>query len=325
MCVRLGMALLLATAWLQSQAASLAHAQEFPFEFREGLLWVEVRAEGAPEPLHFLLDSGAGVSVLDLGTVGRLGLSLARRVSVQGVGASTTGYWPQKLAASAGEIRLPKRFLAVDLSALSQACKCRVDGLIGADFFRERVVQIDFAHKKVRLLPPGAPALSRLTPSDETGRPENKPMTGSVPEPKAGYKPALRVEALPLEAGTGALRVPVRINGRAPQWLRLDTGCASSLQWVTADRPAKSSHYEVAVALTGLSIPVTQTQVQLGSFQFDAVPTGLHERPFFAGEAGLLGNGLLSQFSTVTLDARAGRLVLERHELHEFPLTGSHS
>jgi hypothetical protein len=32
----------------------------------------------------------------------------------------------------------------------------------------------------------------------------------------------------------------------------------------------------------------------------------------FAGEAGLLGNGLLSRFGSVTVDAKAGRLILER-------------
>lgn len=275
-----GIRVLLAALGLHGQAVAAPSTQEFPFEYREGLLWVEVRATGVAEPLHFLLDTGAGVSVLSVQTAQRLGLRLGRRVKVQGVGTTTTGFWPQRLGASAGEVPLPKRYLAVDLSELSQACACRVDGLIGADFFKDRVVRLDFAQKRVRLLPAGAPT--------QDG------------------------EVIRLEADTAAFRVPVKINGGEPQWLRLDTGCASSLQWVTATQGTPTQHYAVAVALTGLSIPVTHTRVQLGSFHFEEVPTGLHPRPLFAGEAGLLGNGLLARFRAVTLDARGGRIILEK-------------
>jgi hypothetical protein len=65
--------------------------------------------------------------------------------------------------------------------------------------------------------------------------------------------------------------------------------------------------------LTELSIPQTQTTVQIGSHEFQNVPTGLHEKPIFHGEAGLLGNGLLSRFSSITIDAKSGRLLLEPH------------
>jgi hypothetical protein len=40
------------------------------------------------------------------------------------------------------------------------------------------------------------------------------------------------------------------------------------------------------------------------------VPTGLHRDAIFDGEVGLPGNGLLSRFKTVTLDATSARLIL---------------
>jgi hypothetical protein len=40
------------------------------------------------------------------------------------------------------------------------------------------------------------------------------------------------------------------------------------------------------------------------------VPTGLHRKAIFPGESGLLGNGVLAQFGVVTIDAKAGRLIL---------------
>ena len=53
------------------------------------------------------------------------------------------------------------------------------------------------------------------------------------------------------------------------------------------------------------------TDVLLGSEHFSPVKTGVHQQPIFSGEAGLLGNGLLSQFR-VTVDAGKSRLLLNR-------------
>ncbi len=71
----------------------------------------------------------------------------------------------------------------------------------------------------------------------------------------------------------------------------------------------------MAIALAEISIPQTKTSVSIGKYEFENVPTGLHEAAIFPGEAGLLGNGLLSRFSTVTIDAKAGRVTLENRHL----------
>src|SRR5205823_1057610 len=62
-----------ALAGVQSAPAPLA---EFPFEFREGLLWIEVSVPQSKAPLSFLMDTGAGVSVINLSTAKRIGLKL---------------------------------------------------------------------------------------------------------------------------------------------------------------------------------------------------------------------------------------------------------
>jgi hypothetical protein len=56
------------------------------------------------------------------------------------------------LQAVAGGIVLPKSVLAIDLRALSHRCDQRVDGILGVDFFRGRIVQIDFTEGRVRIL-----------------------------------------------------------------------------------------------------------------------------------------------------------------------------
>ena len=66
------------------------------------------------------------------------------------------------------------------------------------------------------------------------------------------------------------------------------------------------------VQCSTFSLPPT---VVLGELEFEKVPTGLHDAAIFPGEAGLLGNGLLSRFSTVTIDAKAGRLMLGKRRV----------
>jgi hypothetical protein len=266
----------LVVAFFRVQAAPPPLA-EFPFEFREGLLWLKVNLPQSDKPLNFLLDTGAGVSVINLSTAKRIGLKLGHEVMVYGVQTMVTGYWQKRLSARVGEVELPREYLAVDLEKFSSSCERTVDGLVGADFFRGRVVQIDFDQHKIRLL-----------------KPDKNKQTD---------------EALPLQLRRCGMRVPISINGHKRQWVRLDTGCATALHWVTSDvRPDQCTRLN-AIGLAEISIPQTETKVSIGTHEFEKVPTGLHGTTIFPGEAGLLGNGLLSHFSTVTIDTCDGRLI----------------
>jgi hypothetical protein len=232
--------------------------------------------------LNFLVDTGASASVIDQSTARHIGLKLGDRVRVAGVQTVTTGYWPQRIAATVGEkIPLPRNLLAIDLATFSGACAKPVDGLLGADFFHGKVVQIDFREHVIRLLTP------------EQGR-------------------KLRGASLPLETRSCGMRVPVSVNAGKPQWLRVDTGCAAALHWVTTSvEPARCGR-QVAIGLAELSLPTTTVSAELGSAKFDRVAAVIHEREIFAGEAGLLGLGLLSKFAQVTIDSKAKRLILAR-------------
>jgi len=271
--------LIFVAALLRLQAAPVTLA-EFPFQYHEGLLWVEVSVPLSDKPLHFLLDTGAGASVINLSTAKRLGLKLGREVTVRGVDTTLPGYWQESLSAKAGMVQLPDKYLAVDLGKLSRSCEQIVDGLVGADFFCEHVVQIDFEAQKIRLL-----------------KPEKAEKSG---------------ETLPLQLRRCGMRVPITVNGHKDQWVRLDTGCARALQWVTSDVNPDQCTRQTAIGLAEISILETRTDVGIGEHKFQDVPTGLHETAIFPGEAGLLGNGLLSRFSTVTIDAKAGRVILEK-------------
>jgi hypothetical protein len=241
----------------------------------QGLIWVEVKAAGDTRPLRFLFDSGAEVSVLHLDTARRLHLPLGTQVRVRGVQASRVGYWPQKLSASMSGIQLPENFLVLDLTQLSVACQTTIDGLIGADFFKDRIVRIDFRAGLIQLL----------------GR--NEPDATS--------------ESLPMELRNGAMRVQATVNNMKPAWFRVDTGCASPVQWVTRQSSLQKSASKISIGLAELAVPQTRTTIRLGSRTFRDVPTGLHRKAIFEGESGLLGSGMLCLFEVVTFDLPAGR------------------
>ncbi len=269
----------LSTARLLSAQPLIGH--DVPFEFRDGLLWVRVQLTNPSRTLHFLLDTGATVSAVDEGVARQLGLGFGERIKVQGVKSETEGYWPTKLTAKLGDYPLPEKLLAVDLRTLGSACCQPVDGLLGADFLKDKVVQIDFKASQLRF---------------------GKSAVQVIPNP----------DTLPLKNRAGKLLVPISVNSGKTQWVRMDTGCASSLHWVVGKDIPTARNEKVSVGLAPLCIPWETTSVRLGRTDFQHVPTGLHRGRIFNGEDGLLGNGLLAQFDRVTIDVPGRKLVLEK-------------
>lgn len=264
------MALVLAS---QLQAGVVA---EIPMEYSNGYLWLKVQPADQGETLNFILDSGAASSVLDLSAARRLNLRLGSRVPVQGVHSRTTARRVERFNANVGSIALPKSLLALDLRMVSRTCDRPIDGLLGADFFRERVIQIDFAARRLRIL-------------------DRAPMSGCL-------------TTLPMKQRNGTFCVPVGVDENPSRWTRVDTGCDSALEWVVSGA-ANQRHSGTSIGLTNLRSRSFITKVRLGTYTVAEVKTGLHAQQMFPGEAGLLGNALLARFC-VTIDAPGGRLVL---------------
>jgi predicted aspartyl protease len=263
---------------LLALTASVQAATEIPFSYADGLIWVKLKAAGQNAPLNFLLDSGAGASVLDLRAARRIGVKLGRSEGVQGVDGHATAYRVTDFDSTIGTVAAPRSLLALDLSGVSAGVSQRIDGLLGADFFRGRIVQIDFAVRKIRLLTRGE--------LKETG-----------------------CELLPISSRNGAMCVRVGVAGQPCEWMRVDTGCSGALRWVVTG--AKANKFAgTSLGIAARSAREVETDVQLGQSRFSGVKTGIHTRQIFAGEAGLLGNGLLSKF-TVTFDGPKKQLILQ--------------
>lgn len=261
-------------------ASSTFGSIDIPFAYHDGMIWLNVSIPGRRAPLHFLLDSGAGQTVLDLGVALRLGLKTGCSQCVQGVRGCCPAFPVDEpgAATTVAGVPVPAAMLALDLSAVSIATGAHIDGLLGVDFFENRIVQIDFPAKKLRLLGP-----------DEI------PATGQV---------------LPIARRNDAFCVRVAVNGNKPQWMRVDTGYNGALEWVVA--AARSRRGDIpSIAVGSLPIDSARTEVTLGGAHFHGVTTGVHEERIFPGEDGLVGNGLLSRFR-VTFDANSSRLMLTR-------------
>jgi hypothetical protein len=148
----------------------------------------------------------------------------------------------------------------------------------GIDFFRSRIVQIDFTKGRVRILEKYDPNLANS-------------------------------EILPIRMGNDAFCVPVRVAGNPAQWMRLDTGCDAALEWVVSETEKRRTDRS-SIGLSGVSVRHINTSVQLGKQCFNAITTGVHREQIFPGEAGLLGNGLLSKFR-LTIDQPGNRVIFE--------------
>jgi hypothetical protein len=248
-----------------------------PFEYRDGLIWVAV--ESAGRSLHFVLDSGAESTVLNLETARQLGVKLGGAQTVQTVQSRAVACRARGFIANVTGIPLCCDPLAMDLTRVSLSCTRRIDGLIGREFFRGRIVQIDYKARCIRVL------------------------EKSVPGPCCAAN-------LPLQLHNEAMCVPISVDGGNPRWIRLDTGCDDGLHWV-AGRSKNSRAKAASVAFSHSQNESSLTTVRFGNESVQAVRTVFHSDPIFEGEAGLLGNGILSKYK-VTIDSVSRRLLLEK-------------
>jgi hypothetical protein len=166
----------------------------------------------------------------------------------------------------------------MDLSRAGELCRKSIHGLLGMDFFAGRVVQIDFPARRLRLM--------EADSADESA------------------------EVLPIRKMHGIMCVPVSVNGSSARWTRLDTGCNDGLHWVVPRRSEKPGSRDVSIGFITDERSKSLTSVQLGNRTLDSVTTALHGEPLFPGEAGLLGNGILSRH-IVTIDSVRNQLRLQ--------------
>lgn len=136
--------------------ASGSSATDIPFEinFNKIYLPVHINQKG---PLWFILDSGAAFDVLDEEWARKLDVKLSDTTAVRGAGEGSV-----QMAVGTGvslrlkglEIVKPSITILPIRSSISTSEGRAVDGLLGYDFFKPFVIEIDYANKRISIHEP---------------------------------------------------------------------------------------------------------------------------------------------------------------------------
>ncbi|MEY3897122.1 MAG: hypothetical protein RLZZ214_2643, partial [Verrucomicrobiota bacterium] len=239
------------------------------------MILVDATIQGSPRTFQFILDSGAGETVLAKHAATELGLTLTASERIRtvhgtenaGRAASTT----IRLGTSPNSPGFSPSPLVVDLASESRTLGTAIDGLLGADFFHGRSIKIDFKQSRLHLSPAG--------------------------------KPGSQATRLPLSRSRGAMFVELTAADSRLQRVRLDTGCCRSLCWSPPGGSALRSLWH-----DGKTINI---DVNFGPLVMADIPSDVYHRPLFAGEDGLLGTALLSRFDSVWIDAVNNRITFD--------------
>lgn len=124
-----------------------------PFELVTRHILIRVRINNS-DPLWFIFDTGDKVAIVDLGRAKSLGLSLQGEVNVGGAGAGTlkgSTVRDASLTVIGVEGNPQPVVLAIPLDGLEPRFGHDIDGIIGADFIKQFVVEIDYPARVLRL------------------------------------------------------------------------------------------------------------------------------------------------------------------------------
>ncbi|HVS21394.1 MAG TPA: aspartyl protease family protein [Pyrinomonadaceae bacterium] len=270
-------------------------ALNIPFEFEYNEIVLQVRVNNSA-PLKFMFDTGAGASILNARQAAWLNLKQVDSVKATGVGGNVQGSLATGVSLSVPGVKvLNQRLVLLPLDF--PFCEASdIDGIIGYDFIKEFVVEINYDARTLSLLDP----LSYRY----TGRGDMLPLT---------IKGTPRVHAL------------IALPGKPPieGLFEIDTGSDGAL---TINSPFVNRHQ----LLSALSTQVSNSErglggeskrfdarlgnMQLGRFKINAPIVGFSTaaKGSMAAEDndGPIGNEIMRRFKVV-IDYSRQRMMLE--------------
>jgi len=136
-----------------ARASAPAEAVVLPFEMATGHIIIQASVNDS-RPLSFILDTGDKYGIIDVDRAKELQLTLGAAIPIHGVGPKPTpGAHVEGAAfrvAGLSGFSQPVT-LAMPLSDIAARLGHAVDGIIGADFISEFVVELDYEAQVVRL------------------------------------------------------------------------------------------------------------------------------------------------------------------------------
>jgi len=129
-------------------------AQEVNFVLAENLIILPVTI--GEESLNFILDTGAGNTVLSDQAAVKLGLDLSSLATAEGASATTSFkvYMTSLLDIQIGTLKVPSLKVAImPMQFIGQKIKQEVDGILGKNFLEKYVTSIDYQHTRITFTP----------------------------------------------------------------------------------------------------------------------------------------------------------------------------
>ncbi len=288
-----------------------------PFTLVDNHIVIPVSVNGGA-PLDFILDSGAGASLLfDSRQTRELALTTGDAIELAGAGGAPAASVPVAtgLDLAVGSLRASGLSLAYlpigSVPFFDSVDDAYVDGVIGGVFFERFLVTIDYDDGVVMFAEPDAAA--------------------PLPESGAGGW-----ESLPIEAADGLVYLRASVGDRerrsTPVKLRVDTGYRGlmALSPATSERLEPPADYFPTRSRDLSGEHVGRVGVvpwlKLGSFRLLGLPAEfrLGGDPPRDGANGVLGNELLNRFN-LRFDYGGQRLYLAPNHRYRAPMTADRS
>ncbi|MCB9283724.1 MAG: aspartyl protease family protein [Lewinellaceae bacterium] len=289
---------------------------EIPFEYKNHFILIHLTFQRTL-PLTFIFDTGAETTLLtSVELAGLLGLTYEREIKIVGadLDSELTAYLVRNIHIRLGDLSLPYQSILVledDVFHFDEYTGKEVHGILGANAFRQFVVEIDYQNQVIRLIPPNRfhpPKNSTLLPVEIH---RSKPYLTTWIKPASG--PEIPVKLM-VDSGAGLamlLHPNTHPNLELPQKVlpgNIGMGLGGSLEGTMGILP----------------------QLTMGEFKITDIPVhfqdirGGVDSLFLNNRNGILGNKILERF-TVTLDYYRGSLYLQPNRLSKlkFPVDKS--
>jgi hypothetical protein len=129
-------------------------AMRIPFELYANVILLRARVNNSA-PLWFILDTGANGSLIDSRRARGLGLKYLNTANIHGMGGSVKGSYFGGATLNLPGVRVfDRKLISMPLAPLFARFGRRVDGIIGYDFLKLFVVEVDYAAKTINLFDP---------------------------------------------------------------------------------------------------------------------------------------------------------------------------
>ena len=146
-----------------------AKVARFPFELSGNMIFLPVRVNGS-KPLSFGLDTGAYLSVINTPIAEQLGLKTGGRSVGFGAGGQVPSLdLPDVSLDINGAVLKDLDLSGMALGSIENSLGRAMDGILGAEFFKRYVVELDYEKKEMTLYEPADYVYS--------GRGESLPLT----------------------------------------------------------------------------------------------------------------------------------------------------